>query len=142
MEKQLGLEYPEGVSRVQFLDANCTEVENIGFTREFTQEEMEAMKDNLADVSIELNDLQIEKKELVKEINLKMKPKDQCRKNLLESIRKRSEYVNEDCFKFVDHETNTVGYYNSEGLLVSTRRIKPEERQTKMFKLPKTGTND
>jgi len=142
MQKQLGLEYPEGVARVQFLDANCTEVENIGFTREFTQEEMEAMKDNLADVSIELNDLQIEKKELVKEINLKMKPKDQQRKNLLESIRKRSEYVNEDCFKFVDHEANVVGYYNSEGSLVSTRRIKPEERQTKMFKLPKTGTND
>jgi hypothetical protein len=34
-----------------------------------------------------------------------------------------------------------VGYYNSEGLLVSERRIRPEERQTKMFAL-KTGTNN
>jgi regulator of replication initiation timing len=142
MQKQLGLEYPEGIPRVQFLDANCVKVVNIGYTREFTPEEMDAMKDNLADVSIELNDLQIEKKELVKEINDKMKPKDKKRKALLENIRKKSEYVNEDCFEFLYQDSKMVGYYNSEGLLVSSRRMKSDEAfQTKIHVL-KTGTND
>jgi len=141
LSKQIGAEYPE-VTRAQFLKDNCDKIESIGYTRDFTQEEMDTMKDNLADVSIKLNDLSIKKKELVKEINDEIKPKDQKRKVILEHIRKKSEYVNEDCFQFIDHESNMVGYYNSEGLLVSSRRIKPEERQTKMFKLPRTGTND
>lgn len=140
LDTQLGAEFPE-VTRVQFLRDNCDQMESIGYTRDFTPEEMDAMKDNLADISIELNDLQIEKKEIVKEINEKMKPKDQRRKALLHNIRTRSEYVNEDCFKFVDHDENMVGYYNSAGLLVSKRRIKPEERQTKIRML-KSGTND
>ena len=141
LSKQIGAEYTE-VTRAQFLKDNCDKIESIGYTRDFTQEEMDTMKDNLADVSIKLNDLSIKKKELVKEINDEIKPKDQKRKVILEHIRKKSEYVNEDCFQFIDHESNMVGYYNSEGLLVSSRRIKPEERQTKMFKLPRTGTND
>jgi hypothetical protein len=65
MDKQLGAEYPE-IKRAQFLKDNCDEMENIGYVRYFTPEEMEEMKDNLADVSIELNDLDIQRKETAK----------------------------------------------------------------------------
>lgn len=144
LKQFLGEDYLEGLSRVQFLEANADSIENIGYVRDFTPEEMDAMKDNLADYSIELNDLAIEKKELVKSINEKIKPIDQRRKVILENIRKKSEYVKEDCFVFIDQDSGMVGYYNSNGDLVSSRRIKPDERQTKIFKLPavKTGTND
>lgn len=142
LEKQLGVNIPAGLARAQFLSDNCHEIENVGYVREFAPEEMEAMKDNLADTSITVNDLEIEKKEKVKEITDKIKPLKNRLKGLLTNIRERSEFVKEDCYKFIDHEENQVGYYNSDGLLISTRRAKPEERQTKMFVLDKTGTNN
>lgn len=139
MDKYLGQEYPE-VERARFLKDNCDNVEPFGYTRNFTQEEMDAMKDNLAEVSIELDQLSIEKKEVVAEIKSKIKPKERVKADLLTKIREKSEFVKEDCFKFIDQEAGKVGYYNSEGVLVYERGIKPDERQTRMFAL-KTGTN-
>lgn len=139
LELKLGTHLPS-TKVTQFLRDNCDGAEPVGYTRQFTPDEMDAMKDNLAEVSIDLNDLDIEKKELVKEFKDKMKPLDKTRKVLLENIRKKSEYINAECFKFIDHEDSIVGFYDGAGSLVSQRRIKPDERQTKMFTLEKTGT--
>lgn len=60
MEKFLGQEYPEA-ARMQFLDSNCDAVEEIGYTRRFTPEEMNQKKEELANASIKINDLEVTK---------------------------------------------------------------------------------
>lgn len=142
LEKLIGPSTP-GIDKIQFLKDNCDEVEKLGYTRNFTQDELDGMKDDLADVSIDINDIEVEKKETNAEFKKRLDTLKDERKDLLEKIRTRSEFVNEECFKFIDHESETTGYYNKEGELVSTRRIKPEERQTNIRQFARlTGTND
>lgn len=62
MEKFLGIEYPEGKSREDFLEANCDAIEEIGYTRRFTSEELLKKKDSLSELAIEINDIEEEKR--------------------------------------------------------------------------------
>lgn len=60
MEKQLGHEYPEGKQRESFLKDNCDAVENKGYMKPYTTDQLVEMKENLAEASISLNDIEIE----------------------------------------------------------------------------------
>ena len=55
------------------------------------------------------------------------------------SVKEKSEFVTENCFKFVDGDE--VGYYNEEGVLVYQRPARPEEKSPNVFRLQRTGTN-
>ena len=71
-------------------------------------------------------------------------------KNRTEAItmlKNKSEFVNEQCYKFIDHDNGEVGFYNGDGMLVYQRGILPGERQKTIFenmdfRKRKTGTND
>lgn len=62
MDKFLGQDIPEQ-ERWQFLQDNADAVEKIGYTHRFTPEELAQKKETLAEVSITINDIEIEKKE-------------------------------------------------------------------------------
>ena len=62
-------------------------------------------------------------------------------------LKNRSEFRTEECYKFIDHESGEVGYYNNEGMLVYQRGILPNERQKTIFenmdfRKKKTGTDN
>lgn len=142
MEKFLGQEFKES-DRRQFLEDNCDAVEEIGYTRRFTTDELNQKKENLANISIEINDIEEEKKEAMSDFKTRLKPLDEDKKKILEQVKKKSEFVQKDCYKFIDHEAKTVGYYNELGELVSSRPIMPQEMQKTIFQLnKKTGTED
>ena len=125
MDKFLGQDIPEK-DRWQFLQDNADSVEKIGYTHRFTPEELAQKRESLAETSIKINDIEIEKKEL------------------LDNIKKGSEYrENEECVKILDHEERMAGYYNKLGELVYSRPIMPQEMQKTIFNINrKTGTND
>lgn len=141
MEKFLGQDYPEA-ARAQFLENNCDAVEEIGYTRRFTPEEMNQKKEELANASIKINDLEVTKREVVKEMKDKMKTPLEERKQLLQEIKQKSEYVLEECYKFIDQEERVVAFYNKFGELVSSRPIMPQEMQKTIYRSIKTGTED
>lgn len=62
MDKFLGQEIPEK-ERWQFLQDNADAVEEIGYTHRFTPDELAQKKESLAETSIKINDIEIEKKE-------------------------------------------------------------------------------
>ena len=76
----------------------------------------------------------------------RLKPLKKKRAEVVEVLKNRSEFKDEDCFKFVDQEAGEVGYYNEEGILVYQRTILPTERQKTLFAtMParqKTGTDN
>ncbi|WP_353124083.1 hypothetical protein [Dysgonomonas capnocytophagoides] len=140
MDKFLGQDKSEQ-ERKSFLADNCDAVEEHGYTRRFSTDELNQKKENLANLSVEINDIEEEKKDAMESYKDRLKPLNIDKKVLLDEIKKKSEFVNEECYKFIDHEEKVVGYYNKLGELVSSRPIMPQEMQKTIFQL-KTGTND
>lgn len=140
MTKTLFQDVPEE-KRAQMLQDNAESIEEIGYMKSFTEEEILLMKDDLADVSIDINEIEIEKKEVTAEFKLKLKPLNDQKKVTLTKIKNKAEFVREECYKFIDFEEKMVTYYNKLGQVVESRRIRPDEKQLKIFTL-KSGTNN
>ena len=87
-------------------------------------------------------DIEIEKKEAMEAFKAELKPLNEKKQELLENIKKGSEYVeNEECVKILYHEEKMAGYYNKLGELVYSRPIMPQEMQRTIFNINrKTGT--
>ena len=143
MDKFLGQDIPDK-DRWQFLQDNADSVEKIGYTHRFTPEELAQKRESLAETSIKINDIEIEKKEVMESFKADLKPLNEQKKELLDNIKKGSEYrENEECVKILDHEERMAGYYNKLGELVYSRPIMPQEMQKTIFNINrKTGTND
>jgi hypothetical protein len=140
MDKVLGQEY-EGKARIDFLRDNCDAVEDLGYTKQLPNEEIEALKDRLVENNIQLRDVRADKKAANKEFNDQIKQLEESNDEVTGKLKAKSEFVTEACFKFVDTETREVGYYNREGLLVYCRSGRPEEMQKSMFSpVLRTGT--
>jgi hypothetical protein len=143
MEKYLGKEYANKAEREAFLKDNCEKVEEKGYMKPFTPEQLHEHKESLANVSIRIEEIEEEKKEQNKFFKEQLKPLTEERTLLVGNIKKKSEYVKEICYKFVDAEAKETGYYNSEGNLIECRPATADELQPTIFSIPrKTGTND
>lgn len=141
MDKFLGQDIPEQ-KRWQFLQDNADAVEKIGYTHRFTPEELAQKKETLAEVSITINDVEMEKKEAMESFKERLKPLNEEKQELLDHIKRGSEFVeNEECAKFLYHKEKMVGFYNKLGELVYSRPIMPQEMQKTVFSINrKTGT--
>lgn len=141
MEATLGDHLPLN-QREQFLKDNCDHVEDIGYMRKFTPEEIRQMKDELSTVAIKINDIQIEKKHAMDVFKGRLDPLVSEKKDLLENIKLKARHVTETCYKFIDQEAGRVGFYNGKGELIEERGIYPDERQSTMFQIARTGSDD
>jgi hypothetical protein len=143
MDKFLGQDVPEK-GRWQFLEDNADAVEKIGYTHRFSPNELAQKKESLAEVSININDIETEKKEAMSDFKDRLKPLNEQRGELLDNIKKGSEFVeNEECVKILYHDEKMAGYYNKLGELVYSRPIMPQEMQKTIFSITrKTGTEN
>lgn len=143
MEKQLGQDYKNPVQREQFLKDNCDACETKGYMRQYTPEELQGHKENLANISIEISEIEAEKKLVDASFKNRLKPLIESRTAMLSNIKSKAEYVSEICYRFTDQDTKMTGYYNKEGLLVECRPATADELQATIFSVVrKTGTND
>ena len=62
MEKTIGKEYKNARDREAFLKDNCDKVEEKGYMKPYTPEELQGHKENLANVSIEIAEVEAGKK--------------------------------------------------------------------------------
>lgn len=141
MDKFLAHDVPEK-DRWLVIKDSADEIEEIGYTHRFTQEELAQKKEILAETSIKINDIEVEKKEAMEEYKRRLKPLADQKQILLDNIKKGSEYrANEECAKIIEQEERMVGYYNKLGELVYSRPIMPQEMQKTIFNINrKTGT--
>ena len=58
MEKELGQEYKNPIQREAFLKDNCDGCEQKGYMKPYSPEELQGHKENLANVSIEIEELE------------------------------------------------------------------------------------
>lgn len=143
MEKELGKHLRSLVEREAFLKDNCDACEQKGYMKPYTPEELQGHKEKLANVSIEIAEIEAEKKIVDQTYKGRLKPLLESRTQMVSNIKSKAEYVNEICYRFTDQEAKETGYYNREGDLVEVRPATADELQTTIFSVVrKTGTND
>lgn len=142
MDKHLGTEL-NPVQRKQLLNSNCDSIEEKGYMKSFTQEEIQQQKEELAEVSIRINDISIEKANFLRLIKSRLDPLAQGKTELLGNIKNKARFVTETCYKFIDTEKKVVGYYNADGNLIEERPALANELQGTIFQATrKTGTDN
>lgn len=142
IEKELGKDYPLE-RREQFLRNICDGTESVSYTRIFTPEELAEQRELLTDACIALSEIEAEKKQAMSNFKEEAKPYEEQRNKAVSNLRTKSEVVTEDCFKVVDEESKTVGFYNKAGDLVSSRPAFASEMQKTIFmEVRKDGTNE
>lgn len=148
MDKHLGKDIENLVAREAFLKDNCDKVEEKGYMKPYTPEELQQRKEELANASIEIAEIEQEAKEAAAHYKGKLKPLKETRARMVGDIKSKSEYVKELCYKFVDQEARETGYYNKEGDLIESRPATADELQITFFGVirnqesQKTGTDN
>lgn len=141
--KTMGKDIANPIQREQFIKDNADKVENKGYMKPYTPEELQGHKEKLANVSIEIAEIEAEMKQVQAEYKGRLKPLKEARANMVSNIKAKAEYVNEICYRFTDREAKMTEYYNKEGILVECRPATADELQPNIFSMVrKTGTND
>lgn len=83
MERELGKDLEQGKKRVAFLMDNCDAVEEKGYMKPFTPEELARMKESLSETDIEINDIEEEKTAAMKDFKARLEPLTTERKKTL-----------------------------------------------------------
>lgn len=139
--------YDEGIaslpkeSRIDNLESISYSVKEIGYTKNLTDDELAEKKTSLAEVSIELNELEEEKKRLTEEIKLQMKLPKQEKMILLQTIKHKTEYRNGTIFSMDDQEAGVMYLFDSDAVCVEVRPLHKEEKQMVLKMTKKTGTD-
>lgn len=120
MEKVLFQDKTEK-ERLEMLDANADAVEQQTYMKSFDSETLQKKKDKLAETAIQITDLEQEIKDFKAEKDEDLKPLREERKQLIADIKAKGELVTEKVYKYVDIDNRMVGFYNSEGVLISER---------------------
>ena len=142
LEKEIGKNY-DAEAREVYLHTICDGMETISYTRLFSPEELAEQREQLTEASIALADIEKTKKEAMADFAEQAKPHKEAKEKAIENLRSKSEVVEEECFKVLDDETKTVGFYNHNGDLVSSRGAFPKELQKTIFaEFRKTGTEN
>lgn len=118
MEKYLGLEYEDLAEREQYIKDNADSIENMGYSKPIPSDQIEKLKETLADASIKKLEQEEAKKAAVQMYNEEIKGYKLTIKDVADKLKSKSTYVKEPCYKLVDQQTRQVGYYNKEGMLV------------------------
>ena len=143
MERELGQDIKNPIQREAFLKDNCDACEQKGYMKPYTPEELQGHKEKLANVSIEIAEIEAEKKQVEADFKGRLKPLKESRAIMVSNIKSKAEYVNEVCYRFTYQETKETGYYNKDGILVECRPATADELQPNIFSMVrKTGTND
>lgn len=141
MDRFLGQEVEEK-DRWQYLQDNADAVEEISYTHRLTPDELAQKKEELSKVSIDINDIEIDKKEAMSEFKERLKPLNEKKIELLDSIKQGVQFVpKEECAKILYHDEKMVGYFNKLGELVYSRPIMPQEMQKTVFTTLRQASN-
>lgn len=135
--------------RAQLLRDNCDQIVERSYTRTFSQDEINGRRAELAQVSIQVQELDEQLAQVRADIKGRIKPLLERRGRILDELKARGEWVQGESYKFVDHEEGKTAFYSPEGYKIEERAITPEERQRSVMQSARafspfrvTGTDD
>ena len=142
MLKVLGQDIKDLEERKIFLIDNADGVEEMDYHKSYESDELERMKTEFANKHIRIAALEDQIADFKEKINMELKPLKEEVKNLREDLKSKGHDVHEKVYRFLDEKERMVGFYNSEGLLISSRPARRDELQKTVFADLREGTND
>ena len=126
--------------REEILRNSCDQILERSYTRKFDQEEINERRSELANVIIQIADLEQELAEVRADYKGKIKPLQERVSKLRDELKVGGDWIKGECFKFVDEDEGKVGIYSPEGYLLEQRPMTQDERQRNVFRAIRTGT--
>lgn len=125
--------------RLMVLQENAAKIEKTTYQKTLTPDEIATRLEDLGDNCIKLSQIDDEKKEVMAEFKLRTDPLTITNKMLLTEIKTKQTTVDGTLYHMANHEDGFMETYDQEGMLIGTRRLRPEEKQGTIFSLGKTA---
>lgn len=125
--------------RLMIMQENASKIEQTSYQKSLSADELAARREDLADDCIKLNQLEDELKIIKDDYKDKMDPLKSANKTRLSEIKTKQTTVDGTLYHLANHEEGMMETYDGEGYLISSRRLRPEEKQGTIFSLGKTA---
>lgn len=136
MEKQI-LQNLSKKDRVDNLQTMAHSVEETTYYRQLTPSELEVRQEKFIANTMKINDLETKKKSFVATTTSEQKPLKIESVELLQTLQTKSEKVEGVLYHIDDQDEGMMNSYDEDGNLVSSRRLRPDEKQSSIFSIAK-----
>lgn len=124
------------VSRESMLRDNAYAMEKgFGYTKRFTNEELELKRASLEELSIKLHDLEEKKKEFNADHKAEVEPIKTSHSKIISELKNKSEYILDDCYLYLEEERMIMHYVTRSGEVVYSRPARTNERQKTIYSI-------
>lgn len=121
--------------RADNLQAMAFETEETKYSKNLTQDELDERRERLTENYIKFSDLESEKKRVTEEIKAKQKPLQVDNVELLQTLKNKSERVEGVLYHVDDQDEGMMHSFDADGELISSRRLRPDEKVASMFNI-------
>lgn len=125
--------------RLRLLQDNCDSHDETTYYRDLTPEEMDVRREQLSDNLIKLSEYEDNLTEIKDEFKEKMNPLKVSNKVILTEVKTRKAEIHGTVFNIADHDNGIMESYDETGEFISSRRLRPDEKQKQLFPLRKTA---
>lgn len=115
--------------RKQMLEDNCLRKETTEVEHSFTPDEKEEMKNEFSELSINIDGYNDELKKARKKHREKTTAIKEEAQLLITKLRVGSEKREKELYLMPDYENSIMEFYDESGAFVSSRKMKPNEKQ-------------
>jgi len=119
--------------RINILRNNADKVEQTDYEKELTEDELIAKREEFVDNSIDVSKLEDELAEKKKEYKNKIEPIKLINRSLQKEIKTKKKWVKGQLFHMADHVNGMMETWDETGELVSSRRLRPDEKQARLY---------
>lgn len=123
--------------RLQLLKDNCDSREETTYYKDLTPDMLDIKRESLSENLIKLAEWEDELNQVKDAHKIKSKPLKEENKGLLLEVKTRKQMIKGMLYNIADHEQGIMETYDEQGEFVSSRRLRPDERQQKMFPIKK-----
>lgn len=130
--------FPEGMpakDRRDNLQAMAHSIENTSYYVNLTQDELDVRREKLTDNFIKISDIKNELDQVTKKLKSEQKPLIEENAELLQNIKTKTEEKSGVLYHVDDQEAGMMNSYDEDGYLVSSRRLRPDEKQSSIFSI-------
>lgn len=121
--------------RLQLLKDNADDHEETTYFRELTQTELDIKREELTENLITISSLDEILDKAKTEYKAEANPIKLENKKLLTEVKTRRSEVTGILFHIADHDAGVMETFNEIGEFISSRRLKPHEKQKKLFSI-------
>lgn len=119
--------------RLRLLQENAAKIEETSYQRPLSTDELNDRRELLADNCIKLNQKEDELKEIKDSFKPEMDGLKSTNKRLLTEIKTKQQTVDGNLYHLPDYDNAVMVTYDADGNFISSRRLRPEEKQGNVF---------